>query len=73
MHAYMPLLELDEFLNVIFANDGSQKLSLLLFQAVMFAGAAFIDMKHLHAAGFNSRKAARRAFFQKARVCDVMF
>lgn len=70
VHAYMPLLELDEFLTKIFANDGSQQLSLLLFQAVMFAGTAFIDMKHLHAAGFSTRKAARKAFFQRARVCD---
>ncbi|KMU90354.1 cutinase transcription factor 1 alpha [Coccidioides immitis H538.4] len=68
VHTYMPLLELDEFLGAIFRNDGSQQLSLLLFQAVMFAATAFIDIKHLYAAGFESRKAARKAFFQRARL-----
>ncbi|KAK2865033.1 hypothetical protein FQN49_003979 [Arthroderma sp. PD_2] len=68
VHTYMPLLELDDFLRVIVRNDASRRLSLLLFQAVMFAGTAFIDVKHLKAAGFESRKAARKAFFQKARL-----
>lgn len=69
VHTYMPLLDLDDFLRVIMRNDASRRLSLLLFQAVMFAGTAFVDIKHLQAAGFGSRKAARKAFFQKARVC----
>ncbi|KAL1953727.1 hypothetical protein VTO42DRAFT_2326 [Malbranchea cinnamomea] len=68
VHSYMPLLELDDFLSVIVRNDATRPLSLLLFQAVMFAGTAFIDMKHLRAAGFESRKVARKAFFQKARL-----
>lgn len=68
VHTYMPLLELDEFLTVIFRNDTSKRLSLLLFQAVMFAGTAFIDMEHLRAAGYDSRKTARKTFFQRARV-----
>ncbi|KAF3484240.1 C6 transcription factor [Arthroderma uncinatum] len=68
VHTYMPLLDLDDFLRVIVRNDASRRLSLLLFQAVMFAGTAFIDFKHLKAAGFESRKDARKAFFQKARL-----
>ncbi|EZF33974.1 hypothetical protein H109_03942 [Trichophyton interdigitale MR816] len=68
VHTYMPLLDLDDFLRVIMRNDASRRLSLLLFQAVMFAGAAFVDIKHLQAAGFETRKAARKAFFQKARL-----
>lgn len=68
VHTYMPLLELDDFLGVVFRNDSTKRLSLLLFQAVMFAGTAFIDMKHLRAAGYESRKSARKTFFQRARV-----
>ncbi|EEP76800.1 cutinase transcription factor 1 beta [Uncinocarpus reesii 1704] len=68
VHPYMPLLELDDFLRAIFENDSSQRISLLLFQAVMFAGTAFIDIKHLRAEGFESRRAARKAFFQRARL-----
>ncbi|KAJ5092206.1 hypothetical protein NUU61_007076 [Penicillium alfredii] len=68
VHTYMPLLDLEEFLQTVVSNDGIHRISLLLFQAVMFAGMAFIDMKHLHAAGYQTRKAARKIFFQRARL-----
>ncbi|KAL2366301.1 hypothetical protein RJZ56_000758 [Blastomyces dermatitidis] len=68
VHPYMPLLELDDFLRTIARNDGSRRMSLLLFQATMFAGTAFISMKHLVEAGYESRKDARKAFFQRARL-----
>jgi hypothetical protein len=68
VHTYMPLLDLEDFLQTIVQNDGIRRMSLLLFQAVMFAGTAFVDLKHLHAAGYSSRKAARKAFFQRARL-----
>lgn len=69
VHPYMPLLEVHDLLRTI--NDGTGangKLSLLLFQAIMFGGTAFVDMEYLRAAGYSNRKAARKAFFQKARV-----
>ncbi|KAF7713333.1 Cutinase transcription factor 1 beta [Penicillium ucsense] len=68
VHTYMPLLDLEEFLETIVHNDGVRRISLLLFQAVMFAGMAFVDMKHLQAAGYHTRKAARKVFFQRARL-----
>ncbi|RFU34666.1 hypothetical protein B7463_g1596, partial [Scytalidium lignicola] len=69
VHPYMPLLELHEFLRIINEGTGeSGKISLLLFHAVLFAGTAFVDMDYLKRAGFSNRKAARKAFFQKARV-----
>ena len=69
VHGYMPLLDLSEFLGALERHDGSTKpISLLLFQAVMFAGTAFIDIKHLRHAGFATRKEARKTFFLKARV-----
>jgi hypothetical protein len=74
VHPYMPLLDLHDFLSVIDKSDGSNgKVSLILFQAVMFAGSAFVDMQHLHTAGYATRKEARKDFFQKTRVsqCPV--
>jgi hypothetical protein len=69
VHPYMPLLELHDFLAIIDKPDGSLgKVSLILYQAVMFAGSAFIDMHHLRAAGYATRKEARKDFFQKTRV-----
>lgn len=69
VHPYMPLLDLHDFLTVIDRSDGSKgKVSLILFQAVMFAGAAFVDMSHLRSAGYATRKEARKDFFQKTRI-----
>lgn len=69
VHPYMPLLDLHEFLRIIDQGDGiNGKASLIVFQAVMFAGAAFVDMVHLSNAGYSTRKAARKSFYQKARV-----
>ncbi|KAK2002678.1 fungal-specific transcription factor domain-containing protein [Colletotrichum falcatum] len=69
VHPYMPLLELYDFLAVINAQDGlCGQISLFLYQAVMFAATAFVDMKILREAGYPTRKAARKAFFQKTRL-----
>jgi hypothetical protein len=64
----MPLLNFHEFIQVVDQNDGSQTISLLLFQAMMFAGVATVDMRFLKAAGYATRRDARRDFFQKTRV-----
>lgn len=70
VYPYMPLLKLNEFLSTVDAADGSRgKISLILFQAVMFAGSAFADMRDLRVAGYLTRKEARKDFFQKTRVC----
>ncbi|OLN82116.1 Cutinase transcription factor 1 beta 2 [Colletotrichum chlorophyti] len=69
VHPYMPLLELYEFLAIINDQDGlCGQTSLFLYQAVMFAATAFVDMKVLREAGYPTRKAARKAFFQKTRL-----
>jgi hypothetical protein len=65
----MPLLDLYEFLMIVESGNGTLgRISLILYQAVMFAGSAFCDMEHLHNAGYSSRKQARKDFFQKTRV-----
>jgi hypothetical protein len=69
VHPYMPLIELHDFLSIVDRGTGENgKVSLLLFQAVMFAGTAFVDMVFLTHAGYLTRKAARKAFYQKVRV-----
>ena len=73
VYPYMPLIEIHELLQIIEDGTGqSGRMSLLLFQAIMFAGTAFVDMEYLKGAGYTNRKAARKAFFQKARVCFVL-
>ncbi|KAB5515329.1 cutinase transcription factor 1 beta [Coniochaeta sp. 2T2.1] len=68
VHPYMPL-ELFPFLNAVNAGDGrAGKVSLLMYQAIMFAATAFVDIEALLEAGYATRKAARKAFFQKTRL-----
>lgn len=68
IHPFMPLLDLGELVGIIDRNDGEQSVSLLLFQAIMFAGVASADISFLKAAGYDTRREARRDFFQKTRL-----
>ena len=69
VHPYMPLIDLYDFVMAVEGGSSSLgQISLILYQAVMFAGSAFVDMSHLHAAGYVSRKESRKDFFQKTRV-----
>ncbi|KAI8623793.1 transcription factor CTF1 [Xylariaceae sp. FL1651] len=69
VHPYMPLLDLHDFLGTINAHDGAcGQVSLFVYQAVMFAATAFVSTKALKEAGYATRKAARKAFFSKARL-----
>lgn len=67
-HPFMPLLDVHEVVNTVDRNDGSSVISLLLYQAVMFCGVATVDVRHLKAAGYSSRREARREYFQKTRL-----
>jgi len=68
VHPYLPIVDLKDLLTTIEKNQPSDTISLLLFQAVMFAGTAYIDMRYLVAQGYVTRKAARKAFFQKVKL-----
>ncbi|PLB49627.1 putative C6 transcription factor [Aspergillus steynii IBT 23096] len=68
VHSFMPVLNLQEFLRCIAQNDPNGNISLLLFQAVMFVATAFVDLKHLQAAGYATRKSARSAFYTRLRL-----
>lgn len=71
-HPGMPLLDLGRFLQVVTSQaPQNSRISLLLFQAVMFAGSAHVDIKPLRMLGFLTRKAARRALYLKTKVSQV--
>jgi hypothetical protein len=73
IHPYMPLLDFHELMEIVEDGTGAAgRTSLLLFQASMFVGTAFVDIKKLRNAGYSNRKMARKAFFQKARVCSLL-
>ncbi|KAL2824794.1 fungal-specific transcription factor domain-containing protein [Aspergillus cavernicola] len=68
VHSFLPVLNLQEFLRCVAENDPDGNISLLLFQAVMFVSTAFVDLKHLQAAGYTTRKDARNAFYTRLRL-----
>lgn len=70
VHSFLPVLNLQEFLRCVAENDPNGNVSILLFQAVMFVATAFVDLKHLQAAGYGTRKIARNAFYTRLRVCS---
>lgn len=67
VHPFMPALDLHGFLaNILESRPNT--ISMLLFQAVMFASVVFVDIGFLKSRGFESRKAARKVFFNRARL-----
>jgi hypothetical protein len=68
VHPFSPVLDLEYFLDSVQGEHDDKKISLVLFQAVMFAGTGFVDIEYLRAEGFESRKEARRSFFDRVRV-----
>lgn len=70
VHPYMPVLDLQrDLLDAVYMQEkDSGQCSLLLFQAVMFAGSAFVDLRLLETLGFRSRRAARKALYFKVKV-----
>ncbi|KAI1491075.1 transcription factor CTF1 [Biscogniauxia mediterranea] len=69
VHPYMPLIDLHDFLSAVNSRDGLYgQISLFLYQSIMFAATAYVDVKYLKEVGYPNRKAARKAFFYKARL-----
>ena len=67
IYLFMPVLDLQDFLDIIEGRSGN-KVSLLLFQAVMFAGSGHVEIEHILNAGFKSRLALRAFLFQRVKV-----
>ncbi|KAJ5065618.1 fungal-specific transcription factor domain-containing protein [Bipolaris maydis] len=68
IHTFMPALDFDKFVMLVIKSDGSEPVSLLLFQAVMFASVIFVNSEILRPRRFSSRKAARKVFFSRVRI-----
>lgn len=68
VHPGLPLLDLGAFQASLQDPSRHGPISLLLFQAVMFAGAAWADIKMVRRLGYWTRVAIRRAFYTKAKV-----
>ncbi|KAH8821883.1 fungal-specific transcription factor domain-containing protein [Xylogone sp. PMI_703] len=68
VHPCLPVIDLESFQASIEDPEQNGTVSFPLFQAIMFAGAAWVDIKLLRKLGYLTRRAARKAFYLKARL-----
>ncbi|KAF2711254.1 hypothetical protein K504DRAFT_427462 [Pleomassaria siparia CBS 279.74] len=68
IHPFMPILDLQTFIPAVLDQREDGYISLFLFQAVMFAGLASLDLDIVHSLGFESTKQAREVFFDRAKL-----
>ncbi|KAJ5657116.1 Cutinase transcription factor 1 beta variant 3 [Penicillium longicatenatum] len=69
VHVALPFMDLPSFLNSIHGgHEDKGQISLLLFHSVMFAATAFVDMKYLCEDGYQTRRCARKQFFQRTKL-----
>ena len=69
VHPFLPMIDIEDTLQQIQNNGPPDQVSLLLFQAMMFAATAYVDPRLVKEAGYSDRKAMRKVFFQKVKVC----
>ena len=65
---FQPMLEANHFITAVLDNDAGGNISLLLFQAVMFAGLHSLRSDIVLRLGFRSPKQAREVFFNRVRL-----
>ncbi|KAK0614090.1 fungal-specific transcription factor domain-containing protein [Immersiella caudata] len=69
VHPTMPVVDLQPILNAIDSQPPSkEKVSLLLFQSMMYAACAFVEEKALGEAGFPDRHTARQVLYNRCKV-----
>lgn len=68
VYPFMPIVDLEDFMGAIDGNEASPKISLIVFQAILFSATAFVDLPLLQEAGYENRRAARADFYQKVKV-----
>ncbi|KAF2645229.1 hypothetical protein P280DRAFT_545232 [Massarina eburnea CBS 473.64] len=68
IHPFMPILDIQSIINAVLDEGKESRISLLLFQAVMFAGLASVDSNVVRGLGFESTKQAREVFFARVRL-----
>ncbi|KAK6369412.1 hypothetical protein LTS17_009755 [Exophiala oligosperma] len=68
-HPLLPLLDKRQLLSTLREDEvGGDQISLTLFNAVMLSGVTFVEDEWIVRAGFESRQAARKTFFSRAKV-----
>lgn len=68
VYPQLPLLDIHNVLQAVATNGGSGKISLLLFQAILLAASAFVDVQSLSDAGYDTRMTFRKQQAERVRL-----
>ncbi|KAH8817222.1 fungal-specific transcription factor domain-containing protein [Xylogone sp. PMI_703] len=70
VHPFLPILDLSQILEMFKEQNTcrTSRVSILLFQAVIFAASAFVEEKLLTKNGFTNRRIARREMYQRIKL-----
>ncbi|KAF5709071.1 cutinase transcription factor 1 beta [Fusarium mundagurra] len=68
VYPFMPAIDLIDFLEPITGSSEAGTVSLLIFQAIMFSSVTFVDMQLLQSHGFESKREARKVFFNRVKL-----
>ncbi|EXJ69838.1 uncharacterized protein A1O5_06910 [Cladophialophora psammophila CBS 110553] len=66
VHPYMPTIDLSTIRGALTGETAS--IGILPLQAIVFASVPFVDISEIQRAGFNSRRACRKAFYERTRL-----
>ncbi|KFZ15702.1 hypothetical protein V502_05445 [Pseudogymnoascus sp. VKM F-4520 (FW-2644)] len=66
VHPFLPIIDARHFLED-FVSHGYHNINLLLLWSMFFAATNFVDSEVLQKAGYTSRKAMKRAMYQRAK------
>lgn len=72
VHPFMPVLDLPNLVQCTCETFGAgpAPISILVFQAVMFAGLPFLELDKVKELGFSTKREARRVFQNRTRVSE---
>ncbi|KAI9924561.1 hypothetical protein MW887_006834 [Aspergillus wentii] len=72
VHPLCPLFDLAEFLDDVVKSREGRFPSPLLYQAVLFAGSAFVDSCIVQEGGYTSRREMRKSLFEKTKWLYIL-
>jgi len=68
VYPQLPVIDVHEVLNAVATNGRQGQISLLLFQSILLAGSAHVDIEYVFDGGYRSRLALREELAERVRL-----
>ena len=72
VYPQLPVVDIHEVLNAIATNGKQGKISFLLFQSILLAGSAFVDIEYVFESGYRSRLALREVLAERVDFSTIL-